>query len=436
MPGTENFPTASRCSPRTCCAPRTAPTSPRTTSRPSRSGTRTADPSVEIQFTPPAGDHAGLHRGALHRRPGHHARGGRRPGRRPGQGQPAGTGRSGDRPLGDRRPVRPRRRVRAQRRDRVRAQRRALPVPALGPGRVQRLQGGAARHRHRAPGQHRIPGPRGAWNANGVAYPGHLRRHRLAHHDGQRPRRAGLGRRRHRGRGGHAGPAGVDADPPRGRLQADRRAPGRRHRHRRGAHRHRDAAQARRGRQVRRVLRRGRRRGAAGQPRHAGQHEPRIRLHRSDFPDRRGDHRLPADDRPQRGAAGAGRGVRQGTGHVARPRARAEVLRVHRAGPVRRGPVDRRAQAPAGPHRAVRRKDGLPQGHSQLRRGEHAGRAHQARRGRRGDLPGQRPGGAVVRRQRRRVAVGGQRLQRPAEQAGGRSSPTSAASSSSTTARW
>ena len=32
----------------------------------------------------------------------------------------------------------------------------------------------------------------------------------------------GLGRRRHRGRGGHAGPAGVDADPPRRRLQAQR----------------------------------------------------------------------------------------------------------------------------------------------------------------------------------------------------------------------
>ncbi len=47
------------------------------------------------------------------------------------------------------------------------------------------------------------------------------------HHDGERPRRAGLGRRRYRGRGRHARPAGVDADPPRRRLQAVRRAPGR-----------------------------------------------------------------------------------------------------------------------------------------------------------------------------------------------------------------
>ena len=71
-----------------------------------------------------------------------------------GEGQPARAGRPGDRPLGDRRPVRHRRCVRAQRRDRVRAQRGALPVPALGAGRVPRLQGGAAGHRHRASGQH------------------------------------------------------------------------------------------------------------------------------------------------------------------------------------------------------------------------------------------------------------------------------------------
>ena len=51
------------------------------------------------------------------------------------------------------------------------------------------------------------------------------------------------------------------------------------------------------------------------------------------------------------------RGLRQGTGHVARPEARAEVLGVHRAGPVRCRRVDRRAQASAGPHRADRRKD-------------------------------------------------------------------------------
>ena len=51
----------------------------------------------------------------------------------------------------------------------------------------------------------------------------HPGRHRQPHHHGQRPLGAGLGRRRHRGRGGHAGPAGLHADPRGDRLQADRR---------------------------------------------------------------------------------------------------------------------------------------------------------------------------------------------------------------------
>ena len=146
------------------------------------------------------------------------------------------------------------RRVRAQRRVRVRAQPRALPVPALGPDRVQRVQGRPAGHRHRAPGQHRAPGP-GRHAARRHGLPRHRGRHRLAHHDGQRPRRARLGRRRHRGRGGHARPAGLHAHPAGGRLQAQRLAARRHHRHRPGADDHPDAAQARRGRQVRRVLR-------------------------------------------------------------------------------------------------------------------------------------------------------------------------------------
>ena len=86
--------------------------------------------------------------------------------------------------------------------------------------------------------------------------PGHARRHRLAHDDDQRARRARLGRRRDRGRGGDARPADVDAHPPGARLQADRRAAGGGDRHRPRADRHRDAARARRRRQVRRVLRR------------------------------------------------------------------------------------------------------------------------------------------------------------------------------------
>ena len=79
-------------------------------------------------------------------------------------------------------------------------------------------------HRHRPPGQHRAPRPhRHGPRRRGL--PRHLRRHRLAHDDGQRPRRARLGRRRHRGRGGHARPARLDAHPARRRLQAVRLDP-------------------------------------------------------------------------------------------------------------------------------------------------------------------------------------------------------------------
>ena len=90
---------------------------------------------------------------------------------------------------------------------------------------------GAARHRHLPSGQSRIS------RADGVDQEGeddgrqedrHLRgrlsghagRHRLAHHHGQRPRRARLGRRRHRGGSRDARPAAVDAAAGSDRLQA------------------------------------------------------------------------------------------------------------------------------------------------------------------------------------------------------------------------
>ena len=99
------------------------------------------------------------------------------------------------------------------------------------------------------------------WTATGGQRAGrlsrHAGRHRLPHHHDQRPGRARLGRGRHRGRGRDARPADLDADPRGRRLQADRRAAGRRDRHRPRAHRHPDAAQEGRGRQVRRVLRPG-----------------------------------------------------------------------------------------------------------------------------------------------------------------------------------
>ena len=58
----------------------------------------------------------------------------------------------------------------------------------------------------------------------GQAYPDTLVGHGLAHDDGERPGGARLGSGRHRGGGGDARPADVDADPAGARFQAARRA--------------------------------------------------------------------------------------------------------------------------------------------------------------------------------------------------------------------
>ena len=218
--------------------------------------------------------------------------------------------------------------------------------------------------------------------------PGHLRRHRLAHHHAERPRRARLGRRRHRGRGGHARPADQHADPAGGRLPADRRAAVRRHRHRPGADHHRAAAQARRGRQVRRVLRRRRGRGAAGQPGHDRQHEPGVRLHLRDLPDRRA-RRWTTCGSPaartsrSRSSRRTPRSRACGTTRRAEPHYSEELeldLSTDRA-------VAGRPEAAAGPGGAGRRQARVPRSAGRLRvraqPGQRAGR----------HVPGVRPGG-------------------------------------------
>ena len=75
----------------------------------------------------------------------------------PEQGQPAAAGRAGHRPLGAGRLLRPGERLPAERRARVLAQPGALRVPALGPERLPQLPRRAARHRHRPPGEPRVP---------------------------------------------------------------------------------------------------------------------------------------------------------------------------------------------------------------------------------------------------------------------------------------
>ena len=115
----------------------------------------------------------------------------------------------------------------------------------------------------------------------------HAGRHRQPHHDGQRPGRARLGRRRHRGRGRHARPAAVDAAARSGRLQADGRAARGRHRDRPRADGHADAAQEGRRRQVRRILRPRPQRDVGRRPRDHRQHGAGIWRDLRLLPDRR-----------------------------------------------------------------------------------------------------------------------------------------------------
>ena len=114
------------------------------------------------------------------------------------------------------------------------------------------------------------------------------------------------------------GPADVDADPAGARRQADRRAPGGRDRHRPRADRDRDAARSGRGREVRRVLRRGSGEAAAGRSGDDRQHVAGVRLDLRDLPDRRRDAPVPRVLGAPARADRPGRGLREGAGAVAR----------------------------------------------------------------------------------------------------------------------
>ena len=118
-----------------------------------------AEPSVEIPFQPARvlmQDFTGV---PGRRRPGRDARRDGGPRRRPGRDQPAGRRRPGHRPLGPGRRLRQPEGLRDQRGARLRAQRRALRLPALGTGGLRQLPRGAARDRHLPPGQPRVPRP-------------------------------------------------------------------------------------------------------------------------------------------------------------------------------------------------------------------------------------------------------------------------------------
>ncbi len=209
---------------------------------------------------------AGFHRRA---RGGRSRRDARRHGpsrRRREEDQPAGAGRSGHRPFGSGEFLRPQGFAQEKRRRRIQTEPGALPVPEMGAALVRRFPRGAARHRHLPPGQSRISvaggvdsqvqdQPARQVGRHRACLSGHAGRHRLAHHDGQRAFRARLGRRRHRSGSRHARPALFDAAAGSDRSAIKRQAQGRHHRDRSRAYRHADAAQARRGRKIRRIFR-------------------------------------------------------------------------------------------------------------------------------------------------------------------------------------
>ncbi len=192
-------------------------------------------------------------------------------------------------------------------------------------------------------------GPRGRRRAAGL--PRHPRRHRLAHHDDQRRRRARLRRRRHRGRGRPAGPAAVAAHARRSSASSSPAACG-------PGTTATDLVltvtemlrDARRGRQVRRALRRtGSRSLTLADRATIANMSPEFGATGTHVPDRRRDAPLHEHHRPPGRGDRADRGLRQGAGPV--PHRRRPGPRVRRDARAR----PRRRSCRASPARAARR---------------------------------------------------------------------------------
>ena len=246
---------------------------------------------------------------------------------------------------------------------------RTVCVPALGAEGLRQLQRGAARHRHRPSDQPGVPRQGGLHQAVERRHPG-LSRHaggrRFPHAHDQRAGGGGLGRGRHRGRGGHAGPAADHADPRSDRLQAPRPASRGGHRHRPGADHRADAAQEGRGGEVRGVLRSGTVEPGAGGPGHHRQHGAGVRRHRGLLPGGQRDPGVPDAVEPEPRAHQPGGGLQQGAGVVPHRRnAGPCVLRHPGARPERGGAQPGRAPPAPGPGAAARRQAVLRRGPAQ-----------------------------------------------------------------------
>ena len=247
----------SRCG--SCSRTSSGRAGPRGRRRPSPAGARRREPSREISLHAGAGADAGLHRRPRGGRPRRDARRDARPRRRSGEDQPAAPDRARHRPLDAGRRVRePRSRSSATPSSSSSATASATRSCA-GDGRPSTTSPSSRRRRASSTRSTSSTWPASSscarWT-DGPGVPGHGRRHRLAHDDGQRARRARLGRRRDRGRGGDARRGDLDARAAGRRLQALRRAARGRDRDRPRPDRDADPALDGRRREVRRVLRR------------------------------------------------------------------------------------------------------------------------------------------------------------------------------------
>ena len=370
---------------------------------------------------------AGFHRRPRAGRPGGDARRGEADGRGPEADQPADAGGPRDRPFRAGGPVRRGDRLPRQRGEGVRTQRGALRVPAMGEGVVPQLPRRPARHRDLSPGEPRAPRPRRLHAERPLrraGVPGHPRGDRLPHADDQRAGRGRVGRGRDRGGGGDARPADLDAHPRGGGIQDDRGAPRRGDRDRPRPHGHPDAAEERRGGEVRRVLRKGALLPLRGRPGDDLEHVAGVRRDDRLLPRRPGDALLPSLHRPGQGAGEARGGVLQGAGALPHGRhPRPGLLRHPFARPFHRGAVHGGAAPAAGPRAAQGREGRVPQGPFHVGEGGADGK----RGRRRGPVDG---GG---RPRRRRISASGNREPgRP----GRRRCGSTRGCTTCTTARW
>ncbi len=236
----------------------------------------------------------------------------------------------------------------------VPAQRRAVRVAAVGAAGVRRRPRGATRCGDLPPGEPRASRQGGHGPGRGRA-PRHAGGDRLPHDDGERARRARVGRGWDRGRGRDARPADVPADAARRRRSGPWRAPARDDGDRPGPDAHPDAPRARGGRTVRRVLRRRLLDARARGPRDALEHVPRVRGHVRVLAGRRRDAALPPAHRSGRPGRSR-RALHEGTGPVpSRRRPRTDLHRDRRARPRRDRTLGRRTEAAAGPRPALAR---------------------------------------------------------------------------------